>query len=482
MGISRIKLTLYILITLSVLFTDTTFARTHYHKKQNRNHNQKGSNNGGERGSETPTIDPPPPSPDNGTVPSDPADPTNPTEPNSGPCVFDVRSYGAVGDGSTDDKEAFQSAWKAACAVESAVLLVPSDGNFMITATTFSGPCQPGLVFQIDGVLQPPGGPDCWPETDSKQQWLLFNQVEALTVKGSGTIEGNGEDWWNLPCKPHKGPHGSTLPGPCDSPALLRFFLSCKLTLKDLRIENSPKFHVKFDNCEGVHIEGLSINSPALSPNTDGIHIENTKSVGIYNSKISNGDDCISIGTGCSDVDIENVTCGPSHGISIGSLGVHNSQACVANITVRNTVIRHSDNGVRIKTWQGGTGSVTGLTFDTIYMEDVRNCIIIDQYYCLSKSCMNQSTAVYVSDVVYNNIRGTYDVRSPPIHFACSDSMPCTNITMSEVELLPFEGELVDDPFCWNAYGVQQTLTIPPITCLQDGEPEAVVERASFGC
>lgn len=167
---------------------------------------------------------------------------------------------------------------------------------------------------------------------------------------------------------------------------------------------------------------------------------------------------------------------------SIGSLGVHNSQACVSNITVRNTVIRNSDNGVRIKTWQGGIGSVSEIIFDNIFMENVRNCIIVDQYYCLTKDCMNQSTAVYVSNVLYSNIKGTYDVRSPPIHFACSDSIPCTNITMAEVELLPHEGELVDDPFCWNAYGVQETLIIPPISCLQDGAPEALQDSINFGC
>ncbi|KAK9084412.1 hypothetical protein Scep_030883 [Stephania cephalantha] len=416
-------------------------------------------------------------------APSDPVGADDPGNSTTDPCVFDVMSFGAVGDGSTDDTDAFREAWKAACAVESGVLLAPPDHTFTITSTIFSGPCKPGLIFQLDGVLMPPDGPDCWPESDSKKQWLVFYRVDdGLTLTGRGVIEGNGEKWWELPCKPHKGPNGKTLPGPCDSPALIRFFMSSNLVVRGIKIQNSPQFHMKFDGCEGVLIEDLSISSPALSPNTDGIHIENTKSVAIYNSLIANGDDCISIGTGCSNVDIENITCDHSHGISIGSLGVQNSQACVSNISVQNVFIKNSDNGVRIKTWQGGMGSVAGISFENIQMENVRNCIIVDQYYCLSKGCRNQTSAVYVSDISYKNIKGTYDVRSPPIHFACSDAVPCTNIMLSEVELLPAEGELVDNPFCWNTYGTQQTVTIPPIDCLQDGEPESVSESSQYNC
>lgn len=65
--------------------------------------------------------------------------------------------------------------------------------------------------------------------------------------------------------------------------------MSSNLVVSGLRIQNSPQFHMKFDGCEGVLIERLSISSPKLSPNTDGIHIENTKSVGIYNTMVSNG-------------------------------------------------------------------------------------------------------------------------------------------------------------------------------------------------
>ncbi|XAR49735.1 Polygalacturonase [Bertholletia excelsa] len=396
--------------------------------------------------------------------------------------IFNVMAFGATGNGYADDKAAFRAAWKKACAVDSGVLLVPKGYSFMITSTIFSGPCKGALVLQVDGDLMPPNGPKHWPKSDSAMQWLVFYQLHQMTLTGSGTIEGNGQQWWELPCKPHRGPNGTTLPGPCDSPALIRFFMSSNLVVRGLRIQNSPQFHMKFDGCQGVLIEKLSISSPKLSPNTDGIHVENTKHVQIYDSVIGTGDDCISIGTGCSNVHIEGVTCGPSHGISIGSLGNHHSQACVSNVTVRNAMIRESDNGVRIKTWQGGSGSVYGISFENVQMENVLHCIIIDQYYCLSKACRNQTAAVYLTDVTYRNIKGTYDVRAPPIHFACSDAVPCTNITLSEVELLPYEGELVGEPFCWNAYGTQETQTIPPISCLLDGEPATIGEFPPYQC
>uniref|UniRef100_N1R266 Polygalacturonase n=1 Tax=Aegilops tauschii TaxID=37682 RepID=N1R266_AEGTA len=259
-----------------------------------------------------------------------------------------------------------------------------------------------------------------------------------MALRGSGLIDGKGQKWWDLPCKPHKG--GSTH-GPCDSPVALRFFMSNNVTVQGLRVQDSPEFHFRFDSCRGVHVDSLSISSPALSPNTDGIHVENTQDVLITNTVVSNGDDCVSIGAGTLNVHIENVTCGPGHGISIGSLGKQGSRACVANITVRNAVIRHSDNGVRIKTWQGGSGSVSAVTFENVRMDAVRNPIIIDH-----------------------------------------DAVPCTNITLSGVELLPASGDTVDSPFCWNVYGNTTTPIVPPVACLIEGVPRNVDDTSSLKC
>ncbi|KAL5068979.1 hypothetical protein RYX36_019866 [Vicia faba] len=398
--------------------------------------------------------------------------------------VFDVRTFGAIGDGITDDTESFKMAWDTACQSELPLnfIIVPSGFSFIVQSTIFTGPCQGGLVLKVDGTLMTPDGPESWPKNNSRRQWLVFYRINGMSLEGSGTIDGRGQKWWDLPCKPHKGPNGTTLPGPCDSPVAIRFFLSSNLTVKGLRIKNSPQFHFRFDGCQTVYVESIIITAPALSPNTDGIHIENTNDVKIYNSIVSNGDDCVSIGTGCFDVDIKNITCGPGHGISIGSLGNHNSKACVSNITVRESTIKMSDNGVRIKTWQGGSGSVSGVTFKNIHMDTVKNPLIIDQFYCLSNDCSNKTSAVFVSDIVYTSIKGTYDIKHPPMHFACSDSVPCTNLTLSDVELLPSQGDILSDAFCWNAYGNSETLTIPPVFCLLDGIPQSISDNDIGQC
>ncbi|KAK6260381.1 Glycoside hydrolase [Theobroma cacao] len=480
------RVSIFIFCMSFVCFFLSTQARWHYHHtkhKHTHHHNISEIS--------APPITAPEPSSPLAPEPSSPLapepssslapKPSSPSDDGNATGVFDVRKFGAVGDGVTDDTEAFKMAWDSACRVNSAVLHVPYGFSFMIQSTIFLGPCQGGLVFQVDGTLMPPDGPDAWPENTSKRQWLVFYRINGMSLQGGGLIDGRGQKWWDLPCKPHKGKNRTALPGPCDSPIALRFFMSSNLTVKGLKIKDSPKFHFRFDGCQNVHVESLHITAPALSPNTDGIHIENTNGVEIYNSVISNGDDCISIGSGCHDVDIKNLTCGPGHGISIGSLGNHNSRACVSNVTVRDSVIKVSDNGVRIKTWQGGSGAVSGITFSNIHMEAVRNPIIIDQFYCLTKGCTNQTSAVYVSDILYESIKGTYDIRSPPMHFACSDSVPCTNITLSDIELLPAQGDIVLDPFCWNAYGDLETLTIPPVSCLMAGIPRSILDNKDMG-
>ncbi|XP_035839972.1 polygalacturonase At1g48100 [Helianthus annuus] len=388
--------------------------------------------------------------------------------------IFDVRKFGAIGDGLEDDTNAFKEAWKCACQSQSQspfylpMLLVPHGYYFIIQSTIFKGPCKSPIIFQVDGTLMPPDGPESWPK-NKRHKWLVFYRINQMIIKGRGLIDGRGQQWWDLPCKPHKGPNGSTLPGPCDSPSAIRFVMCANLKLQELKIKDSPHFNVRFDRCVSVRIDSIFISAPASSPNTDGIHIENTNDVQIHNSIISNGDDCVSIGSGCYDVDIKNITCVHGHGISIGSLGNQNSWAWVSNITVRDSTITRTKNGVRIKTWQGGYGAVNHVKYENILMENVRNPIIIDQFYCPRKRCLNQTSAVVVSNIEYKNIKGTYNVRSSPVHFACSDSVPCRYISLSEVELFPVEGHAMLDAFCWNVYGEIETMTIPPVYCLLDG-------------
>lgn len=119
---------------------------------------------------------------------------------------------------------------------------------------------------------------------------------------------------------------------------------------------------------------------------------------------------------------------------------------------------------------QGGVGSVKGVLFSNIQLTEVQLPIVIDQFYCDHRKCRNQTSAVAVEGVTYEKIRGTYTVK--PVHFACSDSFPCVDVQLSGIELKPVQLQYhMYDPFCWKAFGLLNSPTVPPIDCLQIGKP-----------
>ncbi|CAI0382033.1 unnamed protein product [Linum tenue] len=246
--------------------------------------------------------------------------PNNPLSPTSSPSepatVFSVLSYGAVGDGEADDTPAFKMAWDIACSqTQPALLVAPAGYRFVVQPTVLAGPCQTSLLFQIDGTIMAPDGPRSWPNYSNKRQWLVFYNVTGMTVQGDGVVDGRGHKWWDLPCKPHKVKSSNLKLIDQRNVQAIRFFMSSNLTVQGLKVQNSPQFHFRLDHCQNVVVRMLNIHSPSLSPNTDGIHIENSNNIIVHSSLISNGDDCISIGAGSYNVHIRNITCSPSHGI-----------------------------------------------------------------------------------------------------------------------------------------------------------------------
>lgn len=69
----------------------------------------------------------------------------------------------------------------------------------------------------------------------------------------------------------------------------LRFYGSFNVTVTGIIIQNSQQCHLKFDNCIGVTVYDMSVQSPGDSPNTDGIHLQNSKNVLIHGTKLACG-------------------------------------------------------------------------------------------------------------------------------------------------------------------------------------------------
>uniref|UniRef100_A0A7N0TK01 Polygalacturonase n=1 Tax=Kalanchoe fedtschenkoi TaxID=63787 RepID=A0A7N0TK01_KALFE len=340
--------------------------------------------------------------------------------------AMDDYEAGPGEDDSTPDWKMIILAFKAACQHPGKARLVFPKGQYRTNTLHFMGPCRATrLVFQLFGDLIGPTDMSMLPNPF----WINFARLNNVVLLGSGgTIDGQGQGVWKN-CLPN----GCSALPPCN----VKFDYNNNMVIKGIRSINPKAFHFHVHSCNNMRFENLFLGAPDWSPNTDGIHTSNTTFVRISHSTIATGDDCISLGHGSVEFDISDITCGPGHGISIGSLGKdgrpNRREKSVRGIRVKRILFRGTDNGIRIKTYPKPIpNQVHDVYFEDIAMENVKNPIIFDQEYSTKNA--RTSSHVKISDIHVRNIRGT-SARPIAVNVKCSKTFPCEGLDFFNIDL-----------------------------------------------
>jgi len=212
-------------------------------------------------------------------------------------------------------------------------------------------------------------------------------------VKSGGVLDKKGETWWPTP---------ESLAGSEIIPAMrnkneilnkttaekykiffrpvLLSFIECKnVWLDGVTFQNSPAWNVHPFLCEDLIISNLNVRNPWFSQNGDGIDIESCKNTLVYNCRLDVGDDAICIKSGRDEEGrkrnrpTENLIvsdCVVYHGHGGFTVGSEMSGG-VRNVLVNNCNFIGTDVGLRFKSTRGRGGVVENIWISNIYMKDI---------------------------------------------------------------------------------------------------------------
>ncbi len=218
--------------------------------------------------------------------------------------IFDIKDYGAIGDGVTMNTQALQKAIDD-CASKGGGQVLFENGTYLTGTIILRSNVE--LHIASNAVLL--GSPDCadYPERETKHvdssllpRWrnaclIYAEECENISITGTGTIDCNGHNFV-------KKREGDDITGWdyirfMDKPTPPRavFFTGCKnIKVEDVTMVNQPAgWSYWIHDCDYVTFDKIKIIANVNYPNNDGIHINSSRNVTISNCSITCGDDCI---------------------------------------------------------------------------------------------------------------------------------------------------------------------------------------------
>jgi polygalacturonase len=296
------------------------------------------------------------------------------------------RAYGAKGDGVSKDTVAIQAAIDA-CELQ-------GGGTVRLIAGTYlSAPIvlKSNITLQLDKgatLLGSADHADYPPLTifhlPDLQSLVSATNATNVAITGEGVIDGNGESWWQeARAFKNAGVLGSGHPRP-----RLIIFDHCRhVRVEGVTIQNSPMWQLVPYYSDDVIIRNVRILAPAHSPNTDAIDPFSSSNVVIDHVFADVGDDNIAIKSGpinspgpddpSRNITITDCTFLHGHGLSIGSEIAGGAR----NIRAERIHFDGTDNGIRVKANRDRGNDVSHLFFRDITMKDVKNALVISEYY-----------------------------------------------------------------------------------------------------
>ncbi len=296
------------------------------------------------------------------------------------------RDFGAKADGATKDTAAIQKAIDV-CAAKGGGTVRLDAGTYLSAPIVLKS----NITLQLDKGATLLGSPDHadYPakvefRLPALQSLVSATNAENVSITGEGTIDGQGQSWWQMARSVHDfGVMGNSHPRP-----RLVVFDHCKhVRVEGVTIQNSPFWQLVPYYCDDVLIRNVRILAPNPSPNTDAVDPFSSSNVRIDHLYADTGDDDIAIKSGAinspggddpsRDITITDCTFMHGHGLSIGSEIAGGAR----NILAERIHFDGTDNGIRVKANRDRGNDVSNLVFRDIDMKDVKNPLVISEYY-----------------------------------------------------------------------------------------------------
>jgi polygalacturonase len=279
--------------------------------------------------------------------------------------TYDIRTFGAVGDGATLDTKALQAAIDKCNAAGGGTVLLA--GGKFVTGTFY---LKSDVTLRVDSgamILGSTNIADYTTDTDRTMynepyinRCLIFaRDAKNISIEGQGAIDGRGKSF------PNKSDRER------NRPKMIRLLRCSNIRVHDITLQWPASWTSEWRYCDDLAFDNVTIMSRGIS-NGDGLDFDGCTKVRVTNSRFNNGDDCICLQTSltnkpCKDVYIANCSfSGRWAGIRIGLLSRGNFE----DVTMTNCSFNdHNDSGLKIQMNEGA--EIKNMIFTHLTMTNV---------------------------------------------------------------------------------------------------------------